>query len=144
MALRELQKVIALKPAGYRSGKGLSECRGKLEFEGISFAYPSRPDLKVFNGFNLVLEPGKTTAIVGPSGSGKSSIVNLIERWYEPECGRLVLDGESITELDVFCYRSKIGLVQQVSPFQSLQRWSLYLKSVFRIQLFSMTPCFRT
>lgn len=144
MALDELKKVIVLRPAELQRGKRLGECRGKLELQGISFAYPSRPDLKVFNDFNLVLEPGKTTAIVGPSGSGKSSIVNLIERWYEPESGRLVLDGESIIELDVFCFRSKIGLVQQVCPFQSSLRLHLGLNSVIRNQLFSMTPCFRT
>ncbi|CAD6589118.1 MAG: hypothetical protein ASARMPREDX12_003604 [Alectoria sarmentosa] len=107
------KKVTTLKHANLIGGRRFDRCRGKLEFQGISFRYPSRPDLKIFNDFNLIIEPGKTTAIIGPSGSGKSNLVSLIERWYEPERGRIVLEDEPITELDVFCYRSKIGLVQQ-------------------------------
>ena len=116
MASNELKKVTTLKHANLTGGRRFDRCRGKLEFQGISFRYPSRPDLKIFNDFNLIIEPGKTTAIIGPSGSGKSSLVSLIERWYEPERGRIVLDDEPIIELDVFCSRSKIGLVQQVNP----------------------------
>jgi len=144
VASKELGKVITLKPAKLTSGKRFDKCRGKLEFQGLSFRYPSRPDFKTFDDFNLILEPGKTTAIVGPSGSGKSTLVHLIERWYEPECGRILLDDEPIKDLDECCYRSQIGLVQQVGSFQSRVTQCLDLNFLTRIQIFSMTPCSRT
>ena len=113
VAAKALEKVISLNPVESRSGKCFDQCQGKIEFRDLSFRYPSRPKL-VLNGFNLVLESGTTTAIVGPSGSGKSSLVNLIERWYEPESGQILLDGEPLADMDANCLRRKIGLVQQV------------------------------
>lgn len=114
VAAKALETVIVLKPAESRNGKCFDQCQGKIEFRDLSFRYPSRPNL-VFNDFNLVLESGTTTAIVGPSGSGKSSLVNLIERWYEPESGQILLDDEPLAEMNATCLRRKIGLVQQVS-----------------------------
>lgn len=97
-----------------------------IEFTDVTFAYPTRPGVKVLNKFNARFEKGKTTALVGPSGSGKSTIVGLIERWYQledscekkeiNESGAISVDGQNINALDLKWWRSQIGLVQQ-EPF---------------------------
>jgi ABC-type multidrug transport system fused ATPase/permease subunit len=67
--------------------------RGHIEFNNVTFRYPTRPEQKVLDGFTATFEEGKTTAIVGASGSGKSTIIQLIERFYEPESGQITIDG---------------------------------------------------
>jgi ATP-binding cassette, subfamily B (MDR/TAP), member 1 len=92
---------------------------GHIRLRNVSFAYPARPSLKVLDigdGANgIEFEAGKITAIVGASGSGKSTIVGLIERWYDPQEGQILLDGQDIKKLNVRWLRSQIGFVQQVS-----------------------------
>ena len=66
--------------------------RGSIEFKNVTFRYPTRPEQKVLDDFSATFEEGKTTAIVGASGSGKSTIIQLIERFYDPENGSIVLD----------------------------------------------------
>jgi ATP-binding cassette subfamily B (MDR/TAP) protein 1 len=88
-------------------------CAGSIEMRGVSFAYPSRPTATVLDGMNLVLPVGKTTALVGASGSGKSTVIGLLERWYEPSEGSILIDGVDIAEYNVRWLRSKIRLVQQ-------------------------------
>jgi len=105
----------------------------RLEFKDVHFAYPSRKDVKILNGLNVLFEEGKTTAIVGGSGSGKSTVVGLLERWYEPDVvsekeanddqsneetglpkGRIYVDGDiDISTLNREWWRTQIGLVQQ-------------------------------
>jgi len=80
--------------------------KGEVEFKGVSFYYPSRPDTKVLSDFNAVFEKGKTTALVGPSGSGKSSIVQLVERFYSPEEGKVLIDGKDLSSLNLNHYRN--------------------------------------
>ncbi|KAL4995590.1 P-loop containing nucleoside triphosphate hydrolase protein [Aspergillus recurvatus] len=95
-----------------------------IVFEGVTFAYPSRPSVSVLKGFSAVFQRGKTTAIVGPSGSGKSTIVTLLERWYqlgsfsdsENKAGCIKVDNRNINDLDLKWWRAQIGLVQQ-EPF---------------------------
>mmetsp|Transcript_6128 Transcript_6128/g.9828 ORF Transcript_6128/g.9828 Transcript_6128/m.9828 type:complete len:587 (-) Transcript_6128:1564-3324(-) len=89
------------------------DLRGRIEFRNISFNYPSRKELRVLNNFSAVFEAGKTTAIVGASGSGKSSIIQLIERFYDPAAGEILLDGKNIIELDLRSMRQCIGYVGQ-------------------------------
>lgn len=113
VAAKALETVIALKPAESPNGKCFEQCQGKIEFRDLSFRYSTRNKL-VLDGVNLVLQSGTTTAVVGPSGSGKSSLVSLIERWYEPESGQILLDDEPLSEMDSVCLHRKIGLVQQV------------------------------
>jgi ABC-type multidrug transport system fused ATPase/permease subunit len=83
-------------------------CEGCLELEDVTFAYPSRPDKLVLRGVSIRVNAGETVAFVGPSGGGKSSIVNLLERFYEPKSGRVLLDG-----LDVV--RAASAVVQEES-----------------------------
>ena len=87
---------------------------GQITFQGVSFSYPARPTLRVLEDLSLEFEARKVTAIVGASGSGKSTVVGLTERWYDPLEGRICIDGHDIKDLNVRWLRSQIGLVQQV------------------------------
>ncbi|KAF3018323.1 hypothetical protein E8E15_005862 [Penicillium rubens] len=95
------------------SGERPTDVTGYLDFGGISFAYPTRPDVKVLNDFSLHIPAGKTTALVGASGSGKSTIVGLIERWYDPLSGTIKLDGQTIETFNLKWLRQQVRLVQQ-------------------------------
>ncbi|CAG8451736.1 11792_t:CDS:10 [Diversispora eburnea] len=95
------------------SGLKLKSVKGRLEFRNIDFSYPSRPDVQVLKNFNLTIEPGQTVALVGSSGSGKSTIVGLLERFYNPLKGQIFIDGEDIKNINIKSMRSKIGLVGQ-------------------------------
>ncbi|GMS95864.1 hypothetical protein PENTCL1PPCAC_18039, partial [Pristionchus entomophagus] len=87
---------------------------GEICFEGVHFTYPSRPDEKVLNGLDLRIPAGQVVALCGPSGEGKSTIVSLLERFYEPNNGRITLDGKDLTSMDVKWLRGKtIGLISQ-------------------------------
>ncbi|WP_245396289.1 ABC transporter transmembrane domain-containing protein [Jiella sonneratiae] len=86
---------------------------GRLSFEDVSFAYPSRPDLPTLNGLSFSVEPGETVAIVGPSGAGKSTVFALIERYYDPVSGRILVDGVDLTAADPLELRTRIALVPQ-------------------------------
>ncbi|KAI9217023.1 P-glycoprotein, partial [Blastocladiella britannica] len=86
---------------------------GRLEFKDIDFAYPTRPDVQILKKFNLTVEPGTTVALVGQSGSGKSTCVGLLERFYLPLAGTVSLDGVPIETLNVQWLRSQVGFVGQ-------------------------------
>ncbi|KAK1266967.1 ABC transporter B family member 19 [Acorus gramineus] len=87
--------------------------RGDIEFRHVDFAYPSRPDVQIFKEFNLRIKAGQSMALVGASGSGKSSVIALIERFYDPMAGKVMIDGKDIRRLNLKSLRLKIGLVQQ-------------------------------
>nr|CAG8573010.1 5899_t:CDS:10 [Entrophospora candida] len=89
-----------------------SEFKGFIEFKNINFSYPSRPDVQVLKDFNLTIEPGQTVALVGSSGSGKSTIVSLIERFYDPLEGEILLDGINIKDINIKSLRTQIGMVE--------------------------------
>ncbi|KAJ7690830.1 P-loop containing nucleoside triphosphate hydrolase protein [Mycena rosella] len=86
---------------------------GALSLENIRFTYPSRPDVPVLKVISLTFPAGKTTALVGASGSGKSTIIALVERFYDPEAGVVRLDGMDVREINLKYLRSQIGLVSQ-------------------------------
>ena len=88
--------------------------KGRIEFKNIQFIYPSDVNnKKILDGLNLVFEPGQKVALVGESGCGKSTTVNLIERLYEPSGGEILIDGIDIKKYDLKYLRSLIGYVQQ-------------------------------
>ncbi|XP_071033679.1 ATP-dependent translocase ABCB1 isoform X2 [Parasteatoda tepidariorum] len=94
-------------------GKILNEVRGNVDFQKVYFNYPSRSDVRILRGLNLAIEPGKTVALVGSSGCGKSTCVQLIERFYDPWHGNVMLDEENVLDIKVANLRSHIGLVSQ-------------------------------
>lgn len=88
-------------------------CKGHLTLEDVNFNYPSRPDVPIVKDLSLTIEPGSTVALVGASGSGKSTIISLVERFYDPLSGVVKLDGIDLKQLNVKWLRSQIGLVSQ-------------------------------
>ncbi|KAK3372106.1 P-loop containing nucleoside triphosphate hydrolase protein [Podospora didyma] len=94
-------------------GEKPNECHGGIEFRSVVFSYPSRANVQVLKGLDLVVPANKTTAIVGASGSGKSTIVGLVERWYSPLNGGITLDGRKIEDYNLQWLRTNIRLVQQ-------------------------------
>lgn len=94
-------------------GDCLEAVEGNVELRDIKHVYPSRAEVVVLDGLSLVVPSGKTTAIVGASGSGKSTIVGLIERFYDPVGGGVYLDGHDISTLNLRWLRQQISLVQQ-------------------------------
>ncbi|KAH9513517.1 Multidrug resistance protein 1 [Bulinus truncatus] len=95
------------------NGKKPDKINGYIQFKDVEFSYPTRPEAIVLKKFNLDIEPGKTVALVGSSGCGKSTIVNLIQRFYDPDDGRVLLDGIDIKELNIHWLRKNIGIVSQ-------------------------------
>ncbi|CAN1827876.1 ABC transporter B family member 19 [Linum perenne] len=94
-------------------GQILSDCRGRIEFKEVIFAYPSRPDALIMRSMNLVIPSSKTLALVGTSGGGKSTVFALIERFYDPNSGVITLDGYDLKTLQVKWLRSQMGMVGQ-------------------------------
>lgn len=86
---------------------------GRIEFRNVSFAYPSRPNSKVLRDFSLVIPQNTTAALVGSSGAGKSTIVSLLQRFYDATSGSIMIDGHEITDLKLDCLRRNIGYVEQ-------------------------------
>jgi ATP-binding cassette subfamily B protein len=94
-------------------GERLASVQGRVEFQEVRFAYPTRLDVPVLQGIDLKLAPGEVVAIVGPSGAGKSTIAGLLARMYDPQDGRLLLDGKELRALDPEWLRQQIGTVAQ-------------------------------
>jgi ATP-binding cassette subfamily B (MDR/TAP) protein 1 len=88
-------------------------CEGRITLENVQFNYPSRPSVPIVKDLSLTVEAGSTVALVGASGSGKSTIISLVERFYDPLSGVVRLDGVDIKEFNVKWLRSQIGLVSQ-------------------------------
>ncbi|KDQ25589.1 hypothetical protein PLEOSDRAFT_1097506 [Pleurotus ostreatus PC15] len=90
-----------------------TQTRGRIHFDDIHFRYPTRPGVRVLRGLSLTVEPGTYVALVGASGCGKSTTIQLIERFYDPLAGKIYLDGENISDLNIADYRQQIALVSQ-------------------------------
>ncbi|XP_052304134.1 ABC transporter B family member 15 [Populus trichocarpa] len=96
-----------------KKGKALSYIRGEIQFQDIYFNYPSRPDTPILQGLNLTIPAGKTVGLVGGSGSGKSTVISLLQRFYDPNEGQILLDGHKVNRLQLKWWRSQMGLVNQ-------------------------------
>nr|GMD11587.1 ABC transporter B family member 9-like [Ipomoea batatas] len=98
-----------------KQGKTFPIVWGEIEFDHVSFKYPTRPDIQIFKDLNLKIPSGKVCALVGESGSGKSTVISLIERFYDPESGAVLLDGVPLRELKLSWLRQQMGLVSRDS-----------------------------
>ncbi|CAN0362630.1 unnamed protein product [Lampetra fluviatilis] len=87
--------------------------KGDISFRNIHFSYPSRPDVQILKGLNLEVESGKTIALVGSSGCGKSTTIQLLQRFYDPAAGQVLVDGRDVRSLGVRWLREHIGVVSQ-------------------------------
>ena len=87
--------------------------RGELEFDQVTFQYPTRPDVSALHGFSLAVRTGETVAVVGPSGAGKSTLFQLAQRFYDPQEGTIRLDGIDLREADPAQIRAHIAVVPQ-------------------------------
>jgi len=90
-----------------------AQARGRIEFRDVEFAYPNRPGALVLDGFSLAISPGESVALVGSSGSGKSTTVAILEKFYDFHAGSVTLDGRDLRLVEPHWVRSQIGLVQQ-------------------------------
>ncbi|KAH0733850.1 hypothetical protein KY285_009557 [Solanum tuberosum] len=94
-------------------GQKLVDISGDIELKNVHFCYPARPQESIFDGFSVLIPKGTTTALVGRSGSGKSTVISLIVRFYDPQAGEVLIDGINIKEFQLRWIRGKIGLVSQ-------------------------------
>jgi ATP-binding cassette, subfamily B, bacterial len=96
---------------------------GTVRFERVRFAYPAHPERPVLDQLDIAVEPGTTLALVGPSGAGKTSVFQLLMRFYDPDAGRVLLDGVDLRELDPAAFRARIALVPQEPVIFSADAW---------------------
>ncbi len=87
--------------------------KGEITFDDVSFSYPSRPSISALDQVSLQIAPGETVALVGPSGAGKTTIIQLVLRFYDPQSGTIRLDGMDLKDLDRAAFRKQIALVPQ-------------------------------
>ncbi|XP_066256417.1 ATP-dependent translocase ABCB1-like [Euwallacea similis] len=94
-------------------GEKLSEVKGNISFKGVKFHYPSRKDVPILQGLTLNIKAGETVALVGSSGCGKSTVLQLVQRFYDPIEGQVFFDDHDVKDLDLTWYRQAIGVVSQ-------------------------------
>ena len=111
-AAERLLEFFGVQPEPVNQGKPpLERVRGEIEFKDIRFAYPGRPD--VLSHFNLHISAGETIALTGPNGAGKSTLAHLLMRFIDPNEGRILVDRQDISEVDLHSLRDRVGLVAQ-------------------------------
>jgi len=98
-----------------QEGKKLADFQGHVEFKKVKFSYPTKLQDKLFTDLNLSIEAGKTVAFSGASGCGKSSIIALLQRLYDPQEGELLIDGVNLKDIDLSWWRDRVGVVAQES-----------------------------
>ncbi|KAJ1369425.1 ABC transporter transmembrane region [Parelaphostrongylus tenuis] len=113
-ASRKVFEYIDRVPTILHSGTAQpSLLRGRIEFRNVHFSYPTRNDVQILRDLSFIVEPGETVALVGPSGSGKSSCIALLENFYQPIAGQVLIDDVPIEEYEHHYIHRKIALVGQ-------------------------------
>ena len=115
-AMERISELLSADPAikaPERPARLPARARGAIGYEHVSFRYPSRPESYALRDYTLEVSPGETVAVVGPSGAGKSTTMQLLLRFYDPEQGRICIDGQDLRSLDPLELRRQIGLVPQ-------------------------------
>ncbi|GJM85234.1 hypothetical protein PR202_ga01667 [Eleusine coracana subsp. coracana] len=107
--IRRVPKIDSTSDAG----EELANVAGEVEFKNVQFSYPSRPESPIFVNFSLRVPAGRKVALVGSSGSGKSTVITLLQRFYDPSAGLVMLDGVDIRRLRLKWLRAQMGLVSQ-------------------------------
>ncbi|HEX8073087.1 MAG TPA: peptidase domain-containing ABC transporter [Pyrinomonadaceae bacterium] len=116
IALERLNEVFDAKPEEELAKPGLIHAphlRGHIKFEHVTFRYPTRPDKNALQNISLEVYPGQTVALVGRSGSGKSTFANMLLRLHEPNEGRILIDGYDLRQLSISSLRAQVGVVPQ-------------------------------
>ncbi|CAH0021162.1 unnamed protein product [Clonostachys rhizophaga] len=130
----ELKALIDTKPlidTVGDHGESLSQTGGHIQFRDVYFRYPTRPEIPVLRGLNFTAEPGQHIALVGSSGCGKSTTISLLERFYDPVLGQILIDGKDISDININDYRSHISVVsQEPSLFQGSIRENICMGSL--------------
>jgi ATP-binding cassette subfamily B protein len=128
-ASERLQELLAVQPMITAPANPVAlpqPPRGALEFEHVTFRYPTRPDVSALDDFSLKVAPGEMLAVVGPSGAGKTTLFQLAQRFYDPQSGRVLLDGVDVRDADPADVRQRIAMVpQDVVIFASSARDNL-------------------
>jgi ATP-binding cassette subfamily B protein len=104
---------LPVRPNGWRNCSTRKPPRGTIEFDHVEFRYPTRPDVAALHDFSLSVAPGETVAIVGPSGAGKTTLFQLIQRFYDPSTGAVKIDGVDLRTADPAEVRARIAMVPQ-------------------------------
>ncbi|KAG6109058.1 hypothetical protein E4U13_006119 [Claviceps humidiphila] len=94
-------------------GAQVKSAQGPIKFQGVSFAYPTRPAVKIFNGLDFEIPSGSNVCVVGPSGGGKSTVASLLLRFYNPISGSITINGVDISTMNVKSLRRRVGMVSQ-------------------------------
>ncbi|KAK9342906.1 P-loop containing nucleoside triphosphate hydrolase protein [Lipomyces starkeyi] len=130
-AAESIMNLAAQKPVidtWNESGILPNEVKGNIEFANVYFRYPSRPDIPILRSLSLSVKHGQFAAFVGSSGCGKSTTLGLLEQFYRPDSGQILLDGQDISAFNINEYRNLIGLVQQEPAlFSGSIRYNLHL-----------------
>lgn len=130
-----IDRVSAIDPLS-KGGKILNHgLKGSIEFRDVFFQYPARKDITVLRGLNVTVNEGQTVALVGSSGCGKSTCVQLLQRFYDPVFGQVFVDGEDVRKYNISWLRSKIAVVgQEPVLFQgTIGRWEVYTYRLLRL-----------
>ena len=114
-ATERVREILDAEPENFESGDAVAHERlkGKVEMKDVVFSYPSRQDIRVLDGVNMVAEPGQRIALVGPSGAGKSTVIAQLLRFYDPLEGAVEFDGKPASEYPLAFLRSQMALVPQ-------------------------------
>ncbi|RDA94771.1 hypothetical protein CP533_6746 [Ophiocordyceps camponoti-saundersi (nom. inval.)] len=111
--LTTIQRKPAIDASPDAAGLVMPTIEGRVDMKNVSFRYPSRPDTLILDEFNMTIHAGKTTAIVGLSGSGKSTVASLVQRFYDPQEGVVTVDGHDVRHINLHSLRGQVGYVEQ-------------------------------